>query len=123
MNKKNSLIEYLLRFAVASIFISHGIIAYLGKEEWAEYLSFITQNETEAYLMTRIIGVLDISLGLTVVFYPIPIVLLWCTFWGFLTAAMRPIYGESFLEFFERAGNWITPLVLYLEIKRKKNSL
>lgn len=120
MNKKNSLIEYLLRFAVASIFISHGIIAYFGKEQWVEYLSFITQNEKEAYLIMKIIGVLDISLGLTVVFYPIPIVLLWCAFWGFLTAAMRPICGESFLEFFERAGNWITPLVLYLEIKRLK---
>ena len=120
MNKKNSIIECLLRFAVASIFISHGIIAYLGKEQWIEYLSFITENESEAYLIMKIIGVIDISLGLTVVFYLFPIVLLWCAFWGFLTAAMRPIYGESFLEFFERAGNWITPLILYLEIKRPK---
>jgi len=45
---------------------------------------------------------------------PIRVALLWAVLWGFWTALLRPIVGESFWDFVERSANWGAPLALLL---------
>jgi len=60
------------------------------------------------------VGMLDISMGILMIVYPMRIVAMWLVVWGFLTAALRPLSGEFFAEFLERAGNWGAPLLLLM---------
>jgi hypothetical protein len=46
--------------------------------------------------------------------YPIRAVAGWLVVWGLATASMRPLSGEPFAEFIERAGNYGAPFVLLL---------
>lgn len=44
--------------------------------------------------------------------------------WGFATALMRPLAGESIHQFIERSGNWMPALVLvYLETSDPKSDI
>ena len=63
-----------------------------------------------AYRLMPWIGVMDVSLGLTMAVVPLPIVLLHLTVWGLWTAALRPLSGEAVWECVERAGNYGVPL-------------
>jgi len=38
----------------------------------------------------------------------------WLVFWGLFTASLRPLSGEPFAEFLERAGNFGAPFILLL---------
>ncbi|HXK31476.1 MAG TPA: hypothetical protein VJZ94_01915, partial [Candidatus Paceibacterota bacterium] len=62
------------------------------------------------------IGVLDVALALLVLLKPIRLALLWMAFWGFWTALVRPLVGESLWDFVERFANWGAPLALLLLI-------
>ncbi len=104
-----------MRVAVAGEFLGHGIFALQGKAAWIGW--FDKLFGIEAALATQIlllIGVLDLVVALVVLFRPINIVLLWAAFWGFATALVRPIVGESFWDFVERWANWGAPLALLL---------
>jgi hypothetical protein len=43
---------------------------------------------------------------------PIVVLVGWMAFWGFFTATLRPLTGESFVEFIERGANFGAPLAL-----------
>jgi hypothetical protein len=47
-------------------------------------------------------------------FYQTKLILSWLVVWGFITASLRPLSGEPFAEFIERAGNYGAPLALLL---------
>jgi len=51
-------------------------------------------------------------MGLVLLFIPVRAITVWLVIWGIVTAACRPLSGESFAEFIERAGNYGAPLVL-----------
>lgn len=113
MNTK--LIEWVLRIAVAGEFIGHGVFALQGKKAWIGW--FATFGVTDASLAQQLLfalGLLDIALGLLVLIKPVRLALLWMTFWGFWTALLRPLVGESFWDFIERWANWGAPLALLL---------
>ena len=57
-------------------------------------------------------GLLDIAVAAMVLLKPLKFVLVWATFWGFLTALIRPISGEPIWDFVERFANWAAPLAL-----------
>lgn len=60
------------------------------------------------------VGVFDIIMGIVLIVYPMRFVAMWLVFWGFLTASLRPLSGEFFAEFLERAGNYGAPLLLLI---------
>lgn len=66
------------------------------------------------------VGFLDIALAIAALLvYPLPAVHAWCAVWGFATALMRPLSGESIHQFIERSGNFLPAVaLLYLETKR-----
>src|SRR3989344_7031380 len=105
MNTK--IAEWVLRIAVAGEFIGHGVFALQGRKTWVEWFSiFGVSDAGTATTLLFFIGLLDMTLALLILVKPVRIALLWMAFWGFCTALMRPIAGDSIFEFVERWANW-----------------
>ncbi len=116
MNKTKT-IEWVLRIAVASEFIGHGVFALQGKKQWVGWFSnFGISDVGTATTLLFLIGLLDIALAILLLIKPIRLALLWMAFAGFWTAILRPIVGEPIWEFVERGANWGAPLALFLLI-------
>ncbi|MEK7161456.1 MAG: hypothetical protein AAB729_02065 [Patescibacteria group bacterium] len=107
-------IEWLLRIGVAGEFAGHGLLAIGGKKDWLGWISQMIQvDSSTAATLLLLIGVADLIVALIVLVKPFRPVLLWAAFWGFWTALVRPLVGQSWLDFVERAANWAAPLALY----------
>lgn len=112
MNNNNT-IEWILRIAVAGEFIGHGIFALQGKKAWIEWFPhFGITDVNVATQLLLLIGFLDLVVAFIVLIKPIRGILLWAAVWGFWTALVRPLVGESILDFVERWANWGAPLAL-----------
>ena len=113
MNTK--LVEWVLRIAVAGEFLGHGVFALQGRQAWVEWFSIFGISDVgTAATILWFIGLLDVSLAILILIKPIRLAILWMAFWGFWTALMRPIAGDSIFEFIERSANWGAPLALLL---------
>ena len=115
-------IYYTLRIAAAMCFIGHGSFGIIGKEIWCNYFAVFGIGHDMAYKLMPWLGSVDIIMGLSLLFYPTRAVLWWLVIWGALTAFLRPMSGEPFAEFIERAGNFGAPLAL-LVLTSEKGSL
>lgn len=114
-------VEWLLRVGVAGEFIGHGLLAIEGKKDWVGWISQLTHlDATAATTLLLVIGVADVFMALIILFRPVRPLLLWMAAWGFWTALLRPIVGQSWLDFVERSANWAAPLALYYFLKPKK---
>ena len=111
MEKKQ--IEWVLRIGVAGEFIGHGALALLGKSDWVSWIVMLTGVSIP--LATKVlfaIGIMDQLVALSVLIRPMRPVLLWAALWGFWTAILRPVVGQSVWDFVERSANWAAPLAL-----------
>jgi hypothetical protein len=91
-------IFHTLRIASAMCLIGHGFFGIITKAVWCNYLAVVGVGEEQAYHLMPVIGSIDILLGISLLAYPMRAVTLWLIFWGFLTAVMRPLAGEPFME-------------------------
>ncbi|HEX5150868.1 MAG TPA: hypothetical protein VFW07_05440 [Parafilimonas sp.] len=105
---------YTLRIASAMCFIGHGAFGIITKEIWCNYFGVFGIGRDMAYAFMPYVGTMDIIMGLIILFYPVRIVFGWLILWGTFTALLRPLSGEPFAEFIERAGNYGAPLALLL---------
>jgi len=113
MNLK--LIEWILRIAVAGEFLGHGVFALQGRQAWIDWFSiFGISDASIAAQILFFVGLTDVLLAVLILIRPVRLALLWMAFWGFWTALMRPIAGDSIFEFVERWANWGAPLALLL---------
>jgi hypothetical protein len=112
-------LHYTLRIASAMCFIGHGAFGIITKPIWCNYFAVFGIGHDLAYRMMPVLGSVDILLGLSLLFYPTRAVLAWLVGWGALTAFLRPLSGEPWAEFIERAGNYGAPLALLLLSGRK----
>lgn len=111
------LISWVLRIAVAGEFIGHGAFALQGKQQWVGWFAnFGISDPGLATQLLFLVGLTDMAVALVILVKPIRAVLLWAAFWGFWTALIRPIVGESTWDFVERSANWGAPLALLLLI-------
>ncbi|KKR79493.1 MAG: hypothetical protein UU24_C0007G0020 [Candidatus Nomurabacteria bacterium GW2011_GWA2_40_9] len=118
--KKEKIMEWVLRVAVAGEFIGHGALALGGKADWVGWVQQLSGfNQPVALNIILIVGVVDIILALIVLIHPVRPVLLWMAFWGFFTAILRPIVGQSIWDFVERFANWGAPLALFYLLKKE----
>lgn len=109
------LAEWILRIAVAGEFIGHGVFALQGRRAWVEWFSIFGVSDVQtATTLLWLVGLLDVILAVLILITPVRLALLWMAFWGFWTALMRPIAGDSIFEFVERWANWGAPLALLL---------
>ena len=110
----NKKLEWLLRVGVAGEFIGHGLLAIGGKADWIGWISqMIKVDAPTAGTILLLIGVSDLVVALIVLIRPVRSILLWAAFWGFWTALVRPLVGQSVLDFVERSANWAAPLALF----------
>jgi hypothetical protein len=107
-------IHYTLRIASAMCFIGHGAFGIITKPIWCNYFAVFGIGHDLAYRLMPVVGTIDILLGISLLLYPIRIVPAWLVLWGTVTALLRPLSGEPFGEFLERAGNFGAPLALLL---------
>lgn len=107
-------LHYILRIACAMCFIGHGAFGIITKAVWCNYFGVFGIGPDTAYQLMPVVGVMDITFGAILLIYPMRIAAGWLVFWGLFTALLRPLSGESFGEFFERAGNYGAPLILLL---------
>lgn len=106
--------EWLLRVGVAGEFLGHGLLAVQGKADWIKWImQMLGVDLATATTLLLLIGIMDVIVAAIVLFKPIRPVLLWAAFWGFWTALVRPLVGQSWLDFIERFANWAAPLALY----------
>ncbi len=107
-------IYYTLRFACAMCFIGHGAFGIITKAVWCNYFAVAGIGHEMAYTLMPFVGTMDILCGVSLLFYPTYAIAGWLVVWGLATASMRPLSGEPFAEFIERAGNYGAPFVLLL---------
>jgi hypothetical protein len=105
---------WTLRIGAAMCFIGHGMFGLITKQEWIPFFAVVGISSETAVTLMPLIGMLDIAIGLAVLFQPVRAVLLYMTVWAVWTASLRPLSGDSFFEFLERAGNYGIPLALLL---------
>jgi hypothetical protein len=114
MTSQTQKIHYTLRVAAAMCFIGHGAFGIITKPIWCNYFALFGMNRTTAYHLMPVMGSVDILLGILLLIRPIRAIAVWLIFWGTMTALCRPLSGEPFAEFIERAGNFGAPLCLLL---------
>lgn len=107
-------IHYTLRIACAMCFIGHGAFGIIGKPIWANYFAVFGIGHETAFQLMPYVGAFDILCGISILFYPTRAVILWLVIWGMTTALLRPLSGEPFPEFIERAGNFGAPLTILI---------
>src|ERR1700761_2746374 len=107
-------IHYTLRFAVAMCFIGHGFFGIITKPIWVNYFAVFGIGKVMAYQLMPVLGAVDILFGIVMLVYPLRIIPMWLVVWGIVTALLRPMSGEPFAEFIERAGNFGAPFVLLM---------
>lgn len=112
---------WTLRIACVAIYVGHGMFGVLGgKAAWLPYFAVVGIPEHLAWPLMRLVGVVDVSAAIFVLFMPtLPLLdkrlpLYYMVFWGFWTALLRPLAGEGWWEFMERFPNWIVPLAFLL---------
>ncbi len=108
-------LDWLLRFAVAGALVGHGAYgAVLARASWFGYFAVLgfSQSTVESTGLVRIIGGAEIALGVIVLVFPAPALLLFLAAWKVFSELLRPFAGEPFWEFVERASNMVAPLAL-----------
>ena len=114
--------EWVLRIGIFGTFLGHGVFALLIKQSWLHYFTVVGISEATAKTLLPLIGLIDITVAVFVLFLPIKLVLIWATVWAFTTALIRPISGEPIWDFIERWANWAAPLALFLLLDKRKGS-
>ena len=95
-------------------FVGHGAAGITLKEGWVKYFAVFGFDRSTAFTLMPIVGTIDISLGILGFVSPRRWALVWCAFWGIMTASLRPLAGESVWEVLDRAGNYGGPLAFLL---------
>jgi hypothetical protein len=107
-------IYYTLRVAAAMCFIGHGAFGIITKPIWCNYFAVFGIGHDLAYRLMPLLGSFDILMGIGMLVYPIRAIPAWLIIWGIVTALLRPLSGEPFAEFMERAGNFGAPLAFLI---------
>jgi len=115
-------VEWILRIGIFGTFLGHGIFALQLKPRFIEMLTaFIGVTGASANNLMYLVGAIDIIVALFALFYPMRLILIYASIWGFLTALARPIANDPIWDFVERWSNWAAPLaLLYLKGLPKK---
>ena len=112
----NNILEKCIRVGVFGTFLGHGIVALGINQKWIPLLTCFGFTEDQAITLMPYIGIADIIIAFIILVYPIRVVVAWAILWAFMTALSRPISGEVFVEFVERAANWCLPLALLITV-------
>ena len=105
---------WALRIGSAMCFIGHGAFGFITKAAWLPYFGVVGIPESVAWKLMPLIGAVDVTAGMAVLFAPRALPLIYMSVWALWTALLRPFSGESVFEAVERAGNYGVPLAMLL---------
>jgi hypothetical protein len=105
---------WILRVGAALCFIGHGAFGFITKAAWVPYFAVVGIPEAWAWRLMPLVGAVDVTVGMMVLFAPRRFALGYMTLWALWTALLRPLGGEPFFETIERAGNYGVPFALLL---------
>ncbi len=111
---------WVLRIGIAGTFAGHGTYALFQRADWSLFITYFGFSYTMAMNLMVIVGCIDFLVALFVLFKPVNIVLYWAVFWTFSVALIRPLTGQSGLEFLERFAFIAAPLALLFLLKFRK---
>ncbi len=106
----------ILRLGLAGCFVGHGAFGIITKAAWVPYFGVVGITESSAWQLMPWVGIMDITVGLLALLWPCRGLLFWAAAWAAWTALLRPLAGEPFWEFLERAGNYGVPLAWLIVI-------
>jgi hypothetical protein len=107
-------LSWIMRVGVAMEFIGHGALGIKGVAAWTSYFAVVGIQKATALHLMPLVGIFDVTMALTVLFFPMRSVILYMAAWGLWTALLRPLAGESTWEAVERAGNFGVLYALFL---------
>lgn len=113
----------VLRLGGGICFLAHGLLALSGKVGFLGLLGSFGLESMEAANLLKLIGCLDVLVGLLILFRPSKRVLQWATFWTALTIVAWGIHGDGLLDLARRATYVTTPLALLLWMQRSKSAV
>ncbi len=118
-------IWWLFRMFVCWEYIGHGAFGVITKEGWLPYFNSMGISSEIGWKLMPIVGTLDIFMGLSALFIPMKGYLVYMAVWGFFTAWLRPLAGESISEVFERSYNFGVPLamLMFMNMTAKSHGL
>ena len=93
-------------------FIGHGAFGFITKAAWLPYFAVVGIPEPVAWRLMPLIGAVDVTAGMAVLFAPRALALVYMSVWALWTAMLRPLAGESVFEAVERAGNYGVPFAM-----------
>ena len=105
---------WALRIGSAMCFIGHGAFGFITKAAWLPYFGVVGLPEPLAWKLMPLIGAVDVTAGMAVLFAPRAVPLIYMSVWALWTALLRPLSGDSVFEAVERAGNYGVPLAMLL---------
>ncbi|MBM3843439.1 MAG: hypothetical protein FJ397_09305 [Verrucomicrobia bacterium] len=117
--------------STAATFVVHGYEALVAHPWFVDLtigaftstgLGRISQAAAERILV--VVGVVDVAVALLLIVWRHPAVAGWMAFWGFFTAALRPLnYGWGAMgEFIVRLPHCLLPLALLLLFRKRADS-
>jgi len=111
-----TLVYWILRIGTAMNFMAHGLWGILGRESWNAYFLVANIGPEAARPLAFQIGLADFTAGVMILLFPLRALLLYMIIWGAWTALLRPLSGDPWWHWFERAGNYGVPLALMIMI-------
>jgi len=105
-------VPWILRLALFGCYVGHGAFGVITKAAWVPYFGVLGIPAPWAWRLMPWVGVCDITFGFVVFLWPCRAFFAWAVVWTFWTALLRPLAGQGWWEFIERAGNYGAPLAL-----------
>ena len=104
----------ILRIGGGFCFIGHGVLALAPKVHFLQLLVTFGIEEISAIPILKIIGSIDIIIGLLILFRPYKRVLQWAILWTGLTIVAWGFHGDTLMDLFRRLTYLTTPYALML---------
>lgn len=117
--------RFFLQLAIGMTFIAHGLEALNLAPKFIDFLvigwhSFfsLSLSQGQAEFLLRGIGVIDVLLGIWVVFKPQLGILIYMGIWGFATAYMRIVFSAwlGVPDFLIRTAHWALPIIIAISL-------
>ncbi|TVP46670.1 MAG: metallophosphoesterase family protein [Gemmatimonadales bacterium] len=112
---------WMLRLAVATVFVIHGLECLWGYPRFADLIIGsargvldVRVSEALALQVMQVIGIVDLAVAAAIVVRPWRTVLVWAAFWGGITALSRVLAlgPGAYFEVLLRASHVLAPLAL-----------
>ena len=116
MADEGVVISWMLRVGVALCFIGHGTFGIITKAAWVPYFAVAGISESWAWRLMPWIGTMDVAIGFLALAWPCRALFAWAAVWTAWTGLLRPLAGEGWPEFFERAGNYGVPVAILVVV-------